>query len=55
MLFLWANRTPGDGVMNYIFRKIFPAFCNPAKKIATRKGVFVVIAFSSENLVNKDK
>jgi hypothetical protein len=55
MLFLWAQRTHGDGVINYIFRKIFPPISNPATQVAPRKGFFVIIAFLSNNFVNKDK
>jgi hypothetical protein len=59
MLFLWAKGTPrdgpGDGVMNLIFRNIFPPISNPATQFAPRKVVFVIIAFSSNNLVNENK
>ncbi len=37
MLFLRAKRTPSDGVINYIFRKIFPPISNPATRVAPRK------------------
>jgi hypothetical protein len=55
MLFLRAKRTPGDGVINQIFRKSFPPISNPATQVAPRKGFFVIIAFSSNNFVNKNK
>jgi hypothetical protein len=56
MLFLWGKGTPrdgsSDGVMNSIFRNIFPPISNPATQFAPRKGIFVIIAF---NLVNENK
>jgi hypothetical protein len=51
VLFLRAKRTPGDGVIN----QFFPPISNPATQLAPRKGFFVIIAFSSNNFVNKNK
>jgi hypothetical protein len=48
MLFLRAKRTPGDGVIN-------PPISNPATQVAPRKGFFFIIAFSRNNVVNKNK
>jgi hypothetical protein len=55
MLFLWPNKTPGDGVMNLFLRKCFPHISNPGRQFAPRKGVFVKITFSTNNLVIKNK
>jgi hypothetical protein len=55
MLFLRVKITHGDGVINKIFRKIFPPISNPATQVAPSKGFFVIIAFSSNNFVNKNK
>jgi hypothetical protein len=35
------------------FSEFFSSISNPARKFATRKGAFVKIAFSTNNLVNK--
>ncbi len=51
MLFLRAKRKSGDRVIN----EIFPPISNPATQVAPRKGFFVIIAFSSNNFVNKNK
>jgi hypothetical protein len=36
------------------FRKNFPPISYPATQVAPRKGFFVIIAFSSNNFVNKN-
>jgi hypothetical protein len=34
---------------------MFPPISNPATQVALRKGFFVIIAYSSNNFVNKNK